>query len=521
MKSFRKHLKSLSISLTLLASSLQAAEQPNVLFIIGDDMELTDLGCYGGKLPTPHLDRLANEGIAFTRHQPAASVCAPSRYAMLTGQYPSTAASLIAQHPVDQPPMVRWNTFIEAGQRTLATTAKAVGYDTAFIGKWHNGHPKDLIPVPKDSDPRDPEIAASLQKNYATMQAYVKAHGGFDYTGGIYTENVMWIPVPEELDGHNQHWLTHDAITFLEQDREAPFLMYFSSTLPHPPQVVESLQRDPRATISGLRDEHINSQPSYKSVLERLEANAPYPADYDPFVKPYAKSEAAGILWLDDAVGALLAQLEENGELDNTLIIFVADHDRRAKMVLNRGQSPFIVRYPAMKRPAGTLSDALVSNVDLMPTLCDLLQLPELSKRNLPGKSMLPFLNGESDVIHESVYSEITYTRAVTTDNFKYIATRFPDRITSQMTSDNRHRFNQEGRTTGAADDPDGDFVRYNVHTRFPGYFADDQLYDVRKDPEEQNNLAQDPAYQEHLKELKKLMAEYSSQLPHQFGEFK
>lgn len=499
---------------------LASDQPPNILFIIADDMELTDLGCYGGQLPTPHLNRLAAEGIAFTRYQPAASVCAPSRYAILTGQYPSTAASVIEQHPIDQPPMIRWNTFIEPGQRTLGTIAKSAGYDTAFVGKWHNGHPKNLIPIDPDADPRDAKIEAAIHQNYDTMQDYVRTHGGFDYAGGIYTENVMWIPLPRELSGHNQHWLTYDALQFLDQPREVPFLLYFSSTLPHPPHVVESLERDPRATVSGLKDAHIDAQPAYESVLARLEISGPYPADYDPFVKPYARSEAAGILWLDDAVGALYSQLEANGELDNTVIIFAADHDRRAKMVLNRGQSPLIIRYPNMQREVGSISDALVSNIDFFPTVCDLTKMPPLSKHDLPGQSLVPFLEGEANTIHDSVYAEITYTRAVSTDHFKYIATRFPDLVQSQITEENRNRFNQEGRTSGAEDDPDGNFVRYNVHTRFPGYFDDDQLYDLVADPEEQNNLAGSADHAEALASMKVLMRAYSSKLPHAFGEF-
>jgi arylsulfatase A-like enzyme len=501
-------------------SPAKDSAQPNIVFIIAEDMELTDLGCYGGELPTPHIDRLAREGMAFTRHHPAATVCTPSRYAILTGQFPSTAASVIDEHPVDEPPMIRWNTFIEAGQRTLATVAKAAGYDTGFVGKWHNGHPEDLRPIDGDADPRDLEIAAAIRENYAMMKEYVRTRGGFDFTGGIYTENVIWIPLPAELEGHNQHWLTQEGLNFLRHERDLPFLLYFSSTLPHPPHVVESLERDPRATVSGLRSEHLDVQPSYEDVLARLDAHGPYPADYDPFVEPYARSEAAGILWLDDAVGTLYAELEASGELDNTFILFAADHDRRGKMVLNRGQAPLIIRAPGHIAKPGTLEDALVSNIDFLPTVCELIGMPASSLKPLPGKSLLPLLSGEVDSLHDAVYSEINYTRSVITEDFKYIATRFPSGIESGITAENRRGLNQEGRRSGASDDPVGDFVRYNVHTRFPGYFADDQLYDLRKDPQEQNNLAYDPEYAEKLAEMKQQLRVFSQELPHAFGEF-
>ncbi|MEM7626290.1 MAG: sulfatase-like hydrolase/transferase [Planctomycetota bacterium] len=122
-----------------------AAEMPpNVLFIIADDAEMQDFGCYGGRLATPHIDRIAREGVRFTRAYPAASVCTPSRCSILTGCYPSTAASVARRTPAGEPASIRWKTFIAEDDPAIGKAFQNQGFQAGFVGKWHIGEPEQL-----------------------------------------------------------------------------------------------------------------------------------------------------------------------------------------------------------------------------------------------------------------------------------------------------------------------------------------------------------------------------------------
>ncbi|MEM7626288.1 MAG: sulfatase/phosphatase domain-containing protein [Planctomycetota bacterium] len=223
------------------------------------------------------------------------------------------------------------------------------------------------------------------------------------------------------------------------------------------------------------------------------------------------------MLWLDDALGRVLDELEARGTLDDTLIVFVSDHDRRGKFVLNGGRVPLMMRWPGHIQP-DTEIDALVSLIDLLPTLLELTGRPTDDAR-LQIVSFAPLLDGRAAAVREDAFMEVTYTRGVVTPEFKYIATRFPDRIAQNLTPENRRRINQEG-TFAFFGDPDGDIVRYRKDLLFPAYFDDDQLYDLTRDPDEQVNVAADPAYAEALAHMKRRLAAYIRQTPHPFGEF-
>lgn len=117
-------------------------EPPNVLLIVADDAEMQDLGSYGGDLATPHLDRLAAEGARFTHACPSATVCTPSRYSILTGQYASRANSLAERTPDGKPSNITWNTSIGPDDPAMGKVFSRLDYQTALVGKWHVGQPK-------------------------------------------------------------------------------------------------------------------------------------------------------------------------------------------------------------------------------------------------------------------------------------------------------------------------------------------------------------------------------------------
>jgi arylsulfatase A-like enzyme len=273
-------------------------------------------------------------------------------------------------------------------------------------------------------------------------------------------------------------------------------------TLPHVPGPLESLKADPRVTAAGMLNEPITGvQASRESVFERTRA-----AGID--------DENAPMTWLDDGIGAVLERLEEYGLMENTIIVFASDHQSpRAKMTCYEfgANAPGAIMWKG-KIKAGLVHDALVTNVDIVPTILELAGLNQAENYEIDGKSWVNLLNGKTSIVHESLYLEVVYQRAVVTKDWKYIAVRFPDKVNEIITPENRMEFTIEGKRGKD---------RYHNESQFPGYYDDDQLYYLVDDRGEQNNLANDPKYADKLEEMKLILQEYSKGLPYAFGEFK
>ncbi len=337
---------------------------------------------------------------------------------------------------------------------------------------------------------------------------------GFDYVESLYGNNLHIIGVPKSMQYHNMEWITRGAVDFIDRYRDQPFFLYMAPTLPHVPGPLASLKADPRITAAGMLDEPITGvQPSRESVFGRTRAAG-------------IPDENAPMTWLDDGIGAVLQRLEEYGILEHTIVVFASDHQSpRAKMTCyeDAANAPAAIMWKG-HIPEGVVSDVLVSNIDVVPTLLDLTGVGQPENYLVDGESWREFLGTDSGrsprvpeeaatagPVHESLYLEVVYQRAVVTPEWKYIAVRFPDTTQVKITPENRNQFNIEGRMG-----PD----RYHNHTIYPGYHDDDQLYFLPDDPDEQNNLAGYPEYGEQLDRMKIMLGEYTSVLPFAFGEF-
>ncbi len=192
-----------------LGSALGAATRPNLVVLFADDLGYGDLGCYGSKIPTPNLDRMAREGMRFTNCISSNPVCSPSRAGLLTGQYPTRVGVPKVYFPAD-------TVGLDPKHKTLAEYLKPLGYSTACIGKWHLG----------------------------TQPQYLPRRRGFDSYFGIPYSNDMQPTVV--LDNEdivepvaNQKSLTprytERAIRFIEQQKANPFFLYLPYTFPHQP----------------------------------------------------------------------------------------------------------------------------------------------------------------------------------------------------------------------------------------------------------------------------------------------
>lgn len=477
------------------APAARGAEQPNLVLILADDLGYGDVGCYNpdSKIPTPHLDRLAREGIRFTDAHAPDAVCTPTRYGLLTGRYCFRSRLRSGVLRPWEPPL------IEAGRLTVPELLCRNGYATACIGKWHLGW---SWPTTDGAPPQSTNGIGNV--DFSRPIGDGPTTRGFDYYFGVdlpnyppycFIENdrtvgVPSVPAPLGRAGGGvfnrpgpmvEGWnltnilpeLTVRAVRYIEQAAGAtnrrPFFLYFSLTAPHFPVV-------PAPEFAG-----------------RSRAG-----DYGDFV-----------VQLDASVGAVLDALERAGVATNTLVIFTSDNGpevveisvgayerirryghrsmdgwRGAKRDAWEGghRVPFIARWPG-RIPAGTVSDETLCLVDLLATCAALLgtELPRDA-----GEDSYNILPALLDAPRDGPIRQATILRSM----FGKFAIRRGDWVFIDAPS---------GEDNARAGEPDW-FKQergYKPHS-FPG-----ELYNLRTDPAQRTNLyGERPDMVERLKSL-------------------
>jgi N-acetylgalactosamine-6-sulfatase len=356
----------LNMSGVLAGQERPAAGRPNFLFILADDLGWGDLSCYGNRqFRTPHLDRLAAEGILFTQYYQAGSVCSPSRAALLTSRYP---AELRLHGHLAQPEQNAARdmpNFMDPTVPTLPQLLRAVGYRTIHVGKWHLGRP----------DPESPGL-----------EIY-----GFDV--------ARWIDCRE-----------HDRNLWQLQERPTGTAVLVDTTI----QLLREVKDQPFYCQLWLHDPHAPLNPPAE-LMEKFRRQTP-PGFTSPFMV-----YAATVVEMDRQLGRLFQVLDELGLRENTVVIFSSDNGpedidianaawsaygsagplRGRKRSLYEGgiRVPFIVRWPA-GAPAGQINnDSVVCGVDFLPTLCELAGalIPEEVRQQLRGESMAAAFRGRAD----------------------------------------------------------------------------------------------------------------------------
>ena len=471
-----------------------------------------DLSCYGGKFPTPHIDRLAQGGTQFHSTQPNSPVCSPARYNLLTGRYASRARGYESLYTEHDPVFIRWNVYLDHEEKTLAHLFRSRGYRTGLCGKWHLGEPK-LEEFTADDTKANSESRGKVARNYERCRRFVQQRGGFDYVEALFTNNEMAIPMPEDMTcQHNQHWITDKAIDFVTDESTDPFLLFLTPNLPHHPHALDTLESGTSLTPEGFLDSIPNSQPPYDSILQRLETLG-FPKSPEPLGEAWLeKDRAAAVMWLDDAVGAVLDALERSGQLEDTIIAFTSDHLKRGKMTVHRQYVPFLLHWPR-RISSGLQRDILISHVDIVQTLIGLAGAREESAAinvGIDGVSFESELKQVTGSWNNTVYTEVCYTRGIVTPEYNYIAARFPETI-SQGIPD-RREISQEGLPS--------DSIRFQADRDFPGYYDDDQLYETKSDPLEQANIAETDFGADVVVRMKKLLGDQLQKFRYAFGEF-
>ncbi len=359
--------------LSLLAPARAATPaKPNIVFILADDSGLGEFGCYGGKeIPTPNIDRIAAEGMRFTRAYSGNAVCAPTRCVLMTGQHPGHELRRANQSK-------NGLLALEAGTMTTARMLHDAGYATGGFGKWGLGN--------------EGTTGAAEKQGFDIFYGYYDQVHAHSYFPDDLTRNGVREKLPGNHNGKGTQY-SHDLIEaetlkFLERSAKGtkPFFCYAAWTLPH-------------------GDFEI---PDHSQFADR------------PWPEP-VKIHAAMIARMDTSVGKVLAKLRELGVEQNTLVIFTSDNGatgpgmrtfnaaaglRGSKRDLHEGgiRAPFIARWPG-RIAAKTTSDLLTSHVDFMATAA------ELAGSKAPandGISILPTLFGRAQPTkHEWLYWEI------------------------------------------------------------------------------------------------------------------
>lgn len=432
----------LGLFLLLLTTGLgaQNAPRPNVVLIIADDLAWEDIGVYGNaKVGTPNIDRLASEGLKFTRAFVTISSCSPSRASMITGRYP---------HSTDAE-QLHWP--LPAEQVTFVERLKAAGYWTAASGKWHLG-----AAVKNRFDVVDDPGEAGFQTDPKTGKMLAADDSGA----------AGWIPILQQ------------------RPKDKPFFLWFAALDPHRDYVENSIP-NPHQPSEVIVPPHLPNTPEVRNELGLY---------YDEITR------------LDGNVGKVLAELERQGVADNTLILFISDNGRpfpgaKTTMYDLGIRTPLLARWPkGIKR--GLVSDSLISSVDLAPTILHLAGVP--IPATVQGQSFARVLTNPKAKIREAIYAEKNWhdyedrVRALRTERFKYIRNDYNDLAGTPSadagrspTMDSLRRLNKAGKLTPLQ-------ARIFQQPR-----PAEELYDLKTDPLEIKNLANDPRHAKTLSELR------------------
>lgn len=371
----------------------QTGPRPNIIFVMADDLGYGDLGCYGQKaIQTPHIDRLASEGMRFTDHYAGSTVCAPSRCSLMTGLH--TGHTHVRGNREIQP---MGQLPLPADTVTLPRVLKQAGYTTALIGKWGLGGP--------DSTGRP------NKQGFDYFFGYLCQRHAHNYYPEFLFRNNERVPLRNKVAGnrpdgagvatekveYSYDLMAAKALKFVEESKEGPFFLYLAITIPH---------ANNEAGKKGME------VPDYGIYADKDWPEA-------------QKGHAAMISRLDSDMGRLVQKLKDLGIDDNTVVFFTSDNGphreggadpdffdsngplRGIKRDLYEGgiRVPLIARWPG-KIAAGAESDHVSAFWDFLPTFADLTNAK--TPTDTDGISMMPTLLGRpgKQKEHEFLYWE-------------------------------------------------------------------------------------------------------------------
>ncbi len=518
---------SAAIALTSgMFSSCTNKQKPNIVLIMTDDVGFEHWSCYdgfknwsnyGGSVPTPNIDKLAKQGMMFTNAYAVSAACTPSRYSIMTGQFPGRSEhdEFTSENPKSSPYNIKWNTHITENNLTLHKVLSKGGYYTGFVGKFHIGglefdksEKHGFVKIQEDIDPDSNEADRLLSNYQKLISKEIQRLTGADFVGSALWENSEELPV-KAVRKHNLEWITKGGVEFLESiPKDKPFFLNFNTTTLHGPHLYENVFEDARFTPEGRMKDPFKYHPSRKTILKRLDSlNIKHGEKVEDHINHYN----AGILYMDDQIGALMKKLEDLNLTDNTIVILTADHNTEPakSTVYNKGvHVPFLLKWPEKVKSGSTCSD-LISFVDFLPTFAEIGNVKLENDAQIDGFSFAPILKSKKNISRKFLYFEEGYTRAVSNGDFKLISMRFPKNVINDLITGKHDVITHLGSEVFAH--------AYISQEYYPGYFDADQLYDLKNDPYEQLNLANNPKYSEQFNLLQEELQKYLNKFDYPF----
>jgi len=402
-----------------------------------------------------------------------------------------------------------FNVALERDNMNVGNVLREAGYTTGFVGKFHLKSPLDFpefyvgkdgwIEIPSDANP-GAEVSAMFRHNERLMRRYLEALG-FSWAKNVYPGNMS-----KPYSEHNAEWTTVAALEFIEENKDGPFYLHLCSTLLHgPDKSWRDSMEHPLITGEGEVKKLPEIMTPRAELLKTLEEKG-----FDP------DSHVAGEAWIDDSLGAVMRKLKELGIDDNTLVVFAPDHGRDGKAsVFSHGaaQVPMIMRWPE-GIPGGQVCEELVQNIDLVPTFFDLGEAEKPEAYRIDGQSLKPlFESGTADNWRDHLYLEMGAARATITKDWSYAAVRYTKEQIAAIQNAKPENLPRVMAYIG----------RLGIGVRGadrPGFFDEDQLYYLKNDPKEMENLAYSPEQATRLNKMRELLQLDLEAIGRPFGEF-
>lgn len=363
--------------LLLLTLAATAAERPNILVIVGDDMGFADVGFHGCKdIPTPHLDALAASGVRFTNGYVTGPYCSPTRAGLLTGRQQTRFGHEYNPGSGHGLPLT---------ESTLPDHLKEAGYVTGMVGKWHLGSLPAQVPQ---------------QRGFTDFYGFLGGAHSYFNAGGILrgTEPI------KELD-YTTDAFGREAVAYVERNKGKPWLLYLAFNAVHTPM---DATKDRLAKFASIENK---TRRTYAAMMSAM----------------------------DDNVGRVIKALKDSGQYENTLVTFISDNGgptmngvtvngsvnaplRGSKRTTLEGgiRVPFIVSWPARIKPA--VFDPIAVQMDLHATVLAAAGVPAKAEWKLEGVNLLPYLSGENKAApHEALYWRFGEQMAIRQGDWKLV----------------------------------------------------------------------------------------------------
>jgi arylsulfatase A-like enzyme len=412
---------------------------PNILVIVVDDLGKFELSAYGSQtMKTPHIDRLAKEGVLFTDCYVSSPVCAPSRAGIMSGRYPTrygfetqpmefypnnlatyamgrylinTGDFVMDTKPRFPPEWQIQKQGLPPTELTLAEVLKMRNYNTACIGKWHLGFAKELIPNNRGFDYQYGFYGAfslySKKRNSPNMVNYIQDSFASKHQWKVGRKETSAILRNDKVIKEERYLtfaIKDEAIEYMarHRDDEDPFFLYLAFNAPHVPF------QAPRVYYEMHRHEPEEDKRVYHAMINAL----------------------------DDAIGSIMEKIDAMGLAENTLIFFISDNGgasytgatdngpyKGGKLTMFEGgvNVPFIMKWKG-HIPAGEVYKNPVSSMDIFMTCSKIAQCPLPEDRKFDGVNLIPYVKGEKEGWpHEAFYWKADHIQAMRTKDWKFL----------------------------------------------------------------------------------------------------